>query len=196
MVTVIGRGHSGTRAISHTLTESGVYMGAELNNSGDLLPPDKLYDACRVFARYVEYRGDRQWDFSKINAMDIDPEFTGLVNSYLSSVLESASEHRGWKLPETTLIYPWIARMFPDIRYIYWVRDPRDCIISHHMTDDLAVFGIDYEATDDIRLRRAMSWKYQSDIVKATPPPKNLLRTFDFRPSRSSRSVGAWDCPP
>ena len=39
MVTVIGRGHGGTRAISHTLSESGVFMGAPLNESGDLLPP-------------------------------------------------------------------------------------------------------------------------------------------------------------
>ena len=43
LVTVIGRGHGGTRAISHTLSESGVYMGAELNKSGDLIPPDDMY---------------------------------------------------------------------------------------------------------------------------------------------------------
>lgn len=182
MVTIIGRGHSGTRAISHTLSESGVYMGAELNDSGDLLPPQDLYDACRVFGRYVKYLGDLEWDFSEVNSMDIDPEFTTLVNSYLSSVLENTDEHRGWKLPETTLIYPWIVRMFPDIRYIYWVRDPRDCIIGHHMTDDLAKFGINYEATDDLRLQRAISWKYQSAIVEATPSPQHLLtvRFEDF----------------
>ena len=29
MMTVIGRGHSGTRAISHTLYASGVYMGSD-----------------------------------------------------------------------------------------------------------------------------------------------------------------------
>ena len=38
-VTIIGRGHSGTRAISHTLYASGVFMGANLNRSGDLVPP-------------------------------------------------------------------------------------------------------------------------------------------------------------
>ena len=31
IITIIGRGHSGTRAISHTLSQSGVYMGAQLN---------------------------------------------------------------------------------------------------------------------------------------------------------------------
>lgn len=38
LVTVIGRGHSGTRAMSQTLSESGVYMGEPLNTSWDLLP--------------------------------------------------------------------------------------------------------------------------------------------------------------
>ena len=53
LIIVIGRGHSGTRAISHTLTASGVYMGAKLNISGDLIPPHDMYDACRVMARQI-----------------------------------------------------------------------------------------------------------------------------------------------
>jgi len=43
VITVIGRGHSGTRAMSHTLSESGVFMGAKLNKSGDLIPAEDLY---------------------------------------------------------------------------------------------------------------------------------------------------------
>lgn len=38
LVTVIGRGHSGTRAMSQTLSESGVYMGEPLNTSSESLP--------------------------------------------------------------------------------------------------------------------------------------------------------------
>lgn len=176
MITIIGRGHSGTRAISHTLHCSGVYMGAMLNDSGDMLPPDDLYEACRVMAKYVTYKGGLEWDFSQLFTMPIDPEFTRLVESYLSSVLRNRSEHKGWKLPETTLIYPWIVRMFPDIHYIHWVRDPRDCILGAHLTDDLSDFGVPYEKTDDIRLRRAISWKYQREIVKATPPPQHTVK--------------------
>ena len=41
MIIVIGRGHSGTRAIWHTLYASGVYMGKILNRSGDKVPPDQ-----------------------------------------------------------------------------------------------------------------------------------------------------------
>lgn len=182
LVTIIGRGHGGTRAMSHTLSESGVFMGAQLNGSGDLVPAEELYEACRVMSKYVTHLGGVSWDFSKLHTMPIDPEFTRLVESYLSSVLSSDVENKGWKLPETTLIYPWIARMFPDAYYIHWNRDPRDSILGSHMTDNLADFGIAYEPTDNIRLRRAISWKYQREIVKATPPPTHTMdvRFEDF----------------
>jgi hypothetical protein len=182
LITVIGRGHSGTRAISHTLYTSNVYMGSMLNASGDLLPPQAMYEACRVFARNVQWKGDLNWDFSAVHTMDIPTEFTDLLHEYLKSVLKNGSEHKGWKIPETTLIYPWLVRLYPDIHYIFWVRNPRDCILGHHLTDDMADFGIEYPKTDDIRLRRAISWKYQYNIVKSTPRPAKWIevRFEDF----------------
>jgi len=182
LITVIGRGHSGTRAISKTLCDSGVYMGAQLNESSDLIPPDDMYEACRVMARYVEYRGGLEWDFSRLHTMPIDPAFTPLVESFLASVLGSDVPLRGWKLPETVLVLPWIIRLFPEIYYIYWMRDPRDSILGSHVTDDLADFGVPYEHTDDLRLRRAISWKYQYEIMRATPTPQRHLdvRFEDF----------------
>lgn len=186
LVTIIGRGHSGTRAISHTLYASGVYMGATLNRSGDLVPPHDMYEACRVLARYVEWKGGLRWDFSKLHTMPIPAEFEQLIQSYLKSVLEEHAKTPealvGWKIPETTLVYPWIVRMFPEIKYIFWIRDPRDCILNRHITDDLRTFGISYPETDDIRLQRAISWKYQYELVRATPRPANWIevRFEDF----------------
>ena len=182
MVTIIGRGHGGTRAMSHTLTQSGYFMGAEINNSGDLIPPYDMYEACRVFGKYVTYKGNYEWDFSKVLEMDPTPEFIKLVNSFLKSVLESDNPLKGWKLPETVLCFPWILKMFPDIHYITWVRDPRDSILSGHVTDDLHDFNIDYDPTDNIRVKRAISWKYQRDIMHATPVPKKCInvRFEDF----------------
>jgi hypothetical protein len=182
MITVIGRGHSGTRAMSHTLSASGVYMGAEINVSGDLIPPDDMYEACRVMAHHVTYLGHNRWDFSKLYTGPIDPAFTRLIESYLASVLAGDAPRKGWKIPETTLIFPWIVRLFPDIHYIYWIRDPRDCILGDHVTDDLSHFGIPYDKTDDLRLRRAVSWKYQAEIVRTTPKPKHWqsIRFEDF----------------
>jgi|TARA_B100001123_G_scaffold438440_1_gene573270 hypothetical protein len=176
LITIIGRGHSGTRAISHTLYASGVYMGSSINPSGDKIPPQKMYDACRVLAQYVDWEGGLSWNFSRLFSEEIPNEFTDLISDYLQDVLKNKSEHKGWKIPETTLIYPWIQRMFPDIKYIHWVRDPRDGILSGHKTDDLRDFGIQYELTDDIRKRRAISWYYQYQLMKATPEPKNLIK--------------------
>jgi hypothetical protein len=180
LVTVIGRGHSGTRAMSHTLYASGVFMGSCLNPSGDLIPPEKLYDACRVIAGHVHWLDGLSWDFSKLHTMKIPDEFTHLVTGYLRDVLDEDQRHperlSGWKIPETTLAYPWVVRMFPDAKYIYWIRDPRDSILAPHKTDDLRDFGVPYPPTEDIRLRRAISWKYQFDIVRSTPKPANWIQ--------------------
>jgi hypothetical protein len=181
-VTIIGRGHSGTRAISETLSRSGVFMGAPLNKSWDLVPPQDMYDACRVFGKFVDWRGGLDWDFARALAAPIPPEFEALIRRYLRSVLESPAPLAGWKIPETTLVFPWILRMFPQMKYIFWIRDPRDCILGPHVTDDLATFGIAYPPTEDVRLRRAISWKYQYDLVKATPRPEQWIevRFEDF----------------
>ena len=135
-------------------------MGKELNPSSDLVPAEDLYKACKILSQNVIYKGDFDWDFSALHSMEIDQEFIKLVNSYLSSVLDSKEKNRGWKLPETTLVYPWIVRMFPDIKYIFWVRDPRDCVLSGHITDDLSNFNVPYNKTDDPYLNRIYSWKY------------------------------------
>ena len=182
LTTVIGRGHSGTRAISHTLYASGVYMGQALNPSGDLVPPYALYDACRIFGRFVKWQGDLNWDFSEALKAEIPAEFTKKLERYLESVLSSKAEHKGWKIPETTLLYPWLTRLYPDIHYVFWLRDPRDCILGEHKTDDLRDFGVQFPATDDERLKRAISWKYQYDLVQATPKPEHWLevRFEDF----------------
>ena len=135
-----------------------------------------MYVACRVLAQYVDWEGGLSWNFSRLFSEEIPNEFTDLISDYLQDVLNNKSEHKGWKIPETTLIYPWIQRMFPDIKYIHWVRDPRDGILSGHKTDDLRDFSIQYELTDDIRKRRAISWYYQYQLMKATPEPKNWIK--------------------
>lgn len=164
LITIIGRGHGGTRAMSHTLSASNVYMGEPLNRSGDLLPPDDMYEACRVFARHVRWLGGLRWDFSALHTMPIPDEFTALVERYLTTVLSSPVEHKGWKIPETTLVFPWIVRLFPEIKYIHWVRNPRDNILARHLTDDLHDFGIDYPEVDSFLREHYPRWWEQAQI--------------------------------
>jgi hypothetical protein len=66
--------------------------------------------------------------------------------------------------------------MFPDIKYIHWIRDPRDSIRGSHKTDDLRDFGVAYPETDDLYERRAISWIYQYKLMQATPMPKNVIQ--------------------
>ena len=182
LITIIGRGHSGTRAISHTLYASGVYMGHLLNQSGDKMPPQEMYDACKVLAKRIKWNGDLSWDFSELHTGDIDPEWDRLIESYLADVLKNKASNKGWKIPETTLVYPWILRKFPETKYIHWIRDPRDSILSRHKTDNLADFGISYPETEDVRERRAISWYYQYQLMKSTPTPEHVItvRFEDF----------------
>ncbi len=182
LITVIGRGHSGTRAISHTLYASGVFMGKLLNRAGDKMPPQEMYNACKVIAKRVKWDGGFSWDFTDLHTGEIDAEWDRLVESYLADVLNDKSLSKGWKLPETTLTYPWILRKFPEAKYIHWIRDPRDSIMSEHRTDDLSDFDIPYPKTEDIRERRAISWLYQYQLMKATPTPENMItvRFEDF----------------
>ena len=176
LITVIGRGHSGTRAISHTLYASGVYMGRQLNPSGDKVPGQAMYDACRVMARYVEWNGGLSWNFEPLFSVPVDPGFEGHICAYLEDVLRNPSAQKGWKIPETTLVYPWIARLFPEARFIHWIRDPRDCILGRHKTDDLRDFGIEYPHTADVLEMRAVSWFYQFQLMKATPKPEHAIQ--------------------
>jgi len=183
MITVIGRGHSGTRALARTLIASGVFMGYQMNESHDLMPYQPMYEACRVLAKRVHWLGGLEWDWSDLHEGPIDVQFAQLVGRFLDQLGHTNAERRGWKLPETVMVLPWMVRLFPDVQYIYLVRDPRDCTLkSHRMTDDLGTLGIDYPHTDDVMRRRAISWYYQDKIVQITPKPEQWIevRFEDF----------------
>lgn len=141
-----------------------------------------MYEACRILARHISYKGELCWDWSALHAMEIDPRFIDSIFDYLVTVNASPSLHKGWKIPEATLVLPWLVRLFPETRYIYLIRNPRDSILAPHMTDDLTAFGVPSPPTEDERLWRAISWKYQYDIVASTPKPKYWLevRFEDF----------------
>lgn len=219
LITVIGRGNSGTRVMSHTLSQSGVFMGWQQNPAGDLMPPDPLYEACREMAQHISL-ADGDWDVTSAIESPPSERFCQLVFRYLQPILTSGAKNRGWKLPETTLVLPWITQLLPEARCIWWVRDPRDNILSKHKTDDLSFYNIptpdvdallstrysdlremaiargsvpepsvpwadaSWSALDElrVRLRRALSWKFQYDLIEATPKPKSwlMVRYEDF----------------
>jgi len=150
-------------------------MGNPLNGSFDLIPEDGLYETAKLAGNYVSYKGNYEWDFSKLRKGRIDGQFYYFMESYLKSIVSSDCLRKGWKIPETILFFPWMVRVFPEIKYIYFVRDPRDVICEYHLTDDLTRWNVPCDEINDIYEKRAVSWKYQWDIVKATPKPKHFL---------------------
>ena len=150
-------------------------MGETLNVAGDLVPPDSMYRACACFGEKIRYKGNFEWDFSSVLTEDPTPDFKKHLTQYLQTVLRHKIEKRGWKIPETSLIYPWVVRMFPEAKFIYWVRDPRDCILAGHGTDILSNYRVPFEPMKGL-ITRAASWKYQYDLFKAVPEPENLIK--------------------
>jgi hypothetical protein len=175
MIVILGRGHSGTRAFAKTLYASDVRMGRAINFTGDLVPPRKMFEAGRIVNRLVKQAGFAGWDFSRVHKTKPTDDWRKLVHSYLLSV-EGKHWPSGFKLPEAIFSTPWLVKEFPDAHYIWVVRDPRDVTRGGHQTDDLERFAIPHPTPDDEMLRRAISWKYQYDVVATTPKPQRWLK--------------------
>jgi hypothetical protein len=179
LVIIIGRGHSGTRVIGRLLYENG-YVTGQINSCYDMIPPEEMYCAAKFFGEKVRLADRYEWDF---NVGETTLVFKELIMMYLSC-LDGTSGPRYFKLPETTLCYPWIVQMLPRAQFIHWVRDPRDA--GAHLTDDFRRWKIPVPpdliqpwldmGVEPAAVRTAISCKYQWDLVESTPRPENFLR--------------------
>ncbi len=170
---IIGRGHSGTRLAAQTLAASGFYMGDRHNDSDDLIPIEPAYEAARIAGTYVEELGALSWNFDRLFTEPVPDDWTAAMSEYLRSIAESDAPLRAWKLPEMVLSFPFLARSMPDVHYILWVRDPRDCILKKHATDDLARFNVPCSHRPAVLGHpeygpRIQSWVYQYRIMMET----------------------------
>jgi hypothetical protein len=152
------------------------------NHSKDMVPPGPMYAAARLVGGLAWWNGAAEWEFTEM--LETPPpakefsRFQKLVKAYLWPIITKDHWREGpvgWKLPETLLTLPWLVQYKPNIHYIYWVRDPLDVILGPHVTDDLRKFGVQYWRTGNALLDRALSWKYQYDLVKSTPKPSHWL---------------------
>lgn len=175
---IVGRQHSGTRIIPEAMHRSGVFCGEPLNIAYDLLPPQPLYEACRIFGGYVEYKGKQTWDFSRAILAEIPGSFLDLLELYLQTFINSNSKKKAWKIPENTLIYPWLVRIFPKANFIFWVRHPEGSCSKMTGVDRLEKWNIPcrkYLIHSWNYKMRVVSWKYHFDIVNLTPQPENFI---------------------
>ncbi len=135
--TILGRGHSGTRLGAQILQNSGFWMGPKHNDSDDLLPLGGAYEAAHVIGRSVEHDGGLNWSWDHLHTGEIPQDWIDAWKTFIRPITKSPRPLSGWKLPETILSFPWLFRGMSDTRFIWWVRDPRDCILKHHVTPTL-----------------------------------------------------------
>jgi len=157
-------------------------MGQNRNASEDCPQPfAPMYSAARSAGRLSRHLGDARWDFSSLVDGPIPMEARGALWSFLRPLWNAPADAPAcaWKLPETCFVYPWLVRLFPEARFLWWVRDPRDVIMKDHGTDRLDEWGVKTglpRENNYTHVQRAYSWLYQEQVVSQTPSPRHLLR--------------------
>lgn len=178
-IIIIGRAHSGTRILPDAMKDTGVYFGEPLNVASDLIPPDKMYETCRIFGPFVDRVGKYEWSFDRAFQAQIPEDFILKLEQYLSSIIHSDAEKVGWKIPNSNLIYPWLVRLLPEAKFIYWPRHPEGSTSVMMGIDRLEKWNIPCKKflLHDFNYKvRAASWKYHFDIVNQTTKPKHFLQ--------------------
>lgn len=178
-IIVIGRANSGTRILPEAMQGEGIYFGEPQNIASDLLPSQPMYAACRVLGPNVDFVKKHEWDFTKVMDMQIPDAFFLLLAEYLESLLVDPDRFQGFKIPNSNLIYPWLIRIFPNARFIHWIRHPEGACRKMSGVDRLEKWNVPckkfliHEWNYRIRI---VSWKYHFDIVDQVPQPLNFLR--------------------
>ncbi len=175
MIIVLGHGHGGTRVIASVLARSGVFLGT-INNTGDILPSAWGIQASRALSKNVVCTGPCSWDFSQVLNMSPSDTFVACVNLYLKS-LEGHDEPIGYK--QSAHLYPWLVKLYPDAHFVWWERDPRYVVSAPNLANRSVIYGVPTQFASDHSLDSScVSWAYSSEIMRATPTPKNLMRIY------------------
>ena len=192
IASVVGRGHSGTRAGAGLLTAAGYDIGVT-NGSSDSYPFEPIYRAARICLSHATQLGPRRWDLERLTTCPIPAAWHSAVEEYLD-VVRDRGPLAAWKLPETLLSWPWFVRAYPEVRWITWLRDPRDAVLRKHGTDDLGRWGLEGwpHHLPDLE-ERALSWVLQFQLLQVAQAPRQVrvrLRDYVLDQHRIREEVG------
>ncbi len=190
---ILGRGHSGTRLYTQFCEVLGYRMGSDPSRpSYD--PHRKAFSNCIKKTADAYLQGNRQPKYCINNLI-------GSVYKYWKWIGKPV-QHWGWKFPETYLIVPLVAEIFPRARYLHVVRDGRDIAFKRHLTDRVdRSLGrwilMQCRALDDPHpVQAAKSWAFQIknfESVRSCIPPTRLLdlhfEDMVSRPVESARTI-------
>jgi len=167
----LGRGGSGTRLLSAIAVQNGVFIGNELNATGDSV--EWVADIYRLAMEACFLGGALSAERDAYWCANLRRTATQI----LSRATLAPGDKWGWKLPETILALPHILKAFPRARVIHLTRHPFTCSLRRtHMTSRLdnpigaSVLPAAYKAigraqeaifTDEPYLHNAVTWAYQ-----------------------------------
>jgi len=125
-ILLLARGGGGSRLLSRLCRDLGIFLGSELNESGD-----SLEMAVPIFHAILEkYRGRASWQRE-----NVVPRLRSAAARMLLEARLPPEQVWGFKLPESLLLLPELAEAFPSARFLHLVRDPvATCLRRTHLT--------------------------------------------------------------
>lgn len=123
-IVLLARGGSGSRLLSTLVADAGVFLGSDINVSGDAM------EMVQAIYKGVLNKFQRRAQFQKDG---IVPE----IRESATRMLQKGQPQGLWgfKLPESILLLPELDAAFSDARYIHLLRDPlATCLRRTHMT--------------------------------------------------------------
>lgn len=123
-IILLSRGGSGSRLLSNMVSDAGVFLGNELNASGDSI------ELVIPFYRAIteKYRCNAEWQRQQV---------VPRIKAAAARMIKNLPEDRAWgfKLPESIFLLPELASAFPGASYLHLLRDPETtCFRRTHMT--------------------------------------------------------------
>ena len=155
-IVIGGLGGSGTRLVVSLLNDMGVTFRGELNESLDNLWFSLLFVRRTILLRSDEEMDRLAWIFTNAmrQGLDMPPQLKPLLEeagdhdrspvlppdllaraheSLLSAPeVPARDEHWGWKQPNSHILLPMLDRTFPEMKYVYVVRNGLDMAFSEN----------------------------------------------------------------
>lgn len=152
-IIILGRGHSGTRAIAKLLRVNGVFMGEPYHYGYEEIDVSLIHICCE----YIHHPDKKDY-------------IIGEMRYFLQSLINSNGIFSGWKRPTSIFLFPLLCELFPQAKFIFWTRHINDNINKPQATtDDLSLLFKLHKTT------RQESWNYMNSLVLYSQKPKNFL---------------------
>ena len=127
-VILLSRGGSGSRLLSVLAADLGLFLGNDVNASGDAM------DMSQAIYRAILATYQQRVDWQRKTVIP-------RLQAHAAKMLDQAAPTHpsgftwGFKLPESLLVLPQIEQAFPNARYVHMLRDPlATCLRRTHMT--------------------------------------------------------------